>query len=577
MSRKLLIRDLTLRDGQQSLFATRMSQDQIERVLPYYKDAGFYAIEVWGGAVPDSIMRFLGEDPWYRLESIKKEIGDISKLTALSRGRNLFGYNPYPEDVIEGFNRNSVQSGIGIMRIFDCLNDVDNMASTIKYVKENGGMADCAVCYTVDPKFSALQKVKALLKGKRLPSDVFTIDYFVSKAKEMQALGADMITIKDMAGLITPSVAGELVRRLKKEIDLPVDFHTHCTPGYGLGALLTAMINGVDIVDTNIITFAGGPAAPSYEIIRIFADKLGLDTGVNLEAVMKIDKELRIIRKELADYDSYKQFPIEFDFLNSQLPESVDKLFDIAIDLAKADKESELLEVIYRIEEYFNFVEPDEAVKAAEIPGGMYTNMLAQLKQLKLAHLLPKVLETVPMVRIESGCPPLVTPTSQIVGAQAVNCVIDAANDKPFYTNVSNQFFNLVKGSYGKTPIEIDPDFREKICGVRDSVPYDTSKYKKQDNPIILEKFGGVLLAENEKEELLIELFPNVAQPYLKNKKEREIMEIKAEIKHQMAIEAEEKRAKYLNMSAEEKKERLLKGLENYNWGSLASNPHLKE
>jgi len=233
--------------------------------------------------------------------------------------------------------------------------------------------------------------------------------------------------------------------------------------------------------------------------------------------------------------------------------------------------------VIYRIEEYFNFVEPDEAVKAAEIPGGMYTNMLAQLKQLKLEQLLPKVLETVPLVRIDCGCPPLVTPTSQIVGAQAVNCVIDAANDKPFYTNVSNQFFNLVKGSYGKTPIEIDPDFREKICGVRDSVPYDTSKYKKQDNPIILEKFGGLLLAENEKEELLIELFPNVAQPYLKNKKEREIMEIKAEIKRQMALEAEEKRAKYLNMTAEEKKERLLKGLENYNWGSLASNPDLKE
>ena len=163
MSRKLLIRDLTLRDGQQSLFATRMSQDQIERVLPFYKDAGFYAIEVWGGAVPDSIMRFLGEDPWYRLESIKSEIGDISKLTALSRGRNLFGYNPYPEVIIEGFNRNAVQSGIGIMRIFDCLNDVGNMASTIKYVKENGGMADCAVCFTVDPKFSALQKVKAML------------------------------------------------------------------------------------------------------------------------------------------------------------------------------------------------------------------------------------------------------------------------------------------------------------------------------------------------------------------------------------------------------------------------------
>jgi len=577
MNRKLLIRDLTLRDGQQSLFATRMSQEQIERVLPYYKEAGFYAMEVWGGAVPDSIMRFLNEDPWYRLESIKKEIGDISKLTALSRGRNLFGYSPYPEDVIEGFNRNAVRSGIGIMRIFDCLNDVNNMVSTIKYVKENGGMADCAVCYTVDPKFTALQKVKSLLKGKHLPTDIFNIDYFVSKAKEMQALGADMITVKDMAGLITPSVAGKIIRQLKKEIDLPIDFHTHCTPGYGLASVLTAMINGADIIDTNIMTFAGGPAAPAYEIVRIFADKLGLDTGVNLEAVMKIDKELRIIRQEMAGYDSYKQFPVEFDFLHEKLPDSVDKLFNIAIDLAKAEKQDDLLDVIHRIEEYFNFVAPDEAVKAAEIPGGMYTNMLAQLKQLKLADLLPKVLETVPLVRIDCGCPPLVTPSSQIVGAQAVNCVIDAQNGKPFYTNVSNQFFNLVKGFYGNTPIEIDPDFREKICGIREAVPYDTSNYKKPENPIILEKFGGVKLAENEKEELLIELFPNVAQPYLKNKKETEIMEIRAEITRQKALEAEEKRAKYLRMTSEEKQARLLKGLENYNWGSLENNPDLKE
>jgi pyruvate/oxaloacetate carboxyltransferase len=566
-NKKLLIRDLTLRDGQQSLFATRMSQNQIERVLPFYKNAGFYAMEVWGGAVPDSIMRFLAEDPWYRLESIKKEIGDVSLLTALSRGRNLFGYNPYPEDVIEGFNRNAVKSGIGIMRIFDCLNDVDNMVSTIKYVKENGGLADCAVCFTVDPKFTTKQRVKSLLKGVRLPSDVFTVDYFVAKAKEMQALGADIISIKDMAGLITPNLSGEIVRRLKKEIDLPIDFHTHCTPGYGLAASLVAMINGVDIIDTNIITFAGGPAAPSYEIIRIFADKLGLNTGVNLEEVMNIDRELRIIRKELANYDSYKQFPIEFDFLNSKLPDAVDKLFDIAIELAKAEKENELLDVIHRIEEYFNFISPDEAVKAAEIPGGMYTNMLAQLKQLKLEQLLPKVLETVPLVRIDCGCPPLVTPSSQIVGAQAVNCVIDAANNKPFYTNVSNQFFNLVKGSYGRTPIEINPDFREKICNIRESVPYDTSKYKKQENPMILEKFGGVKLASNEKEELLMELFPTVAQTYLKNKKEKELREIWQEIADKKAAEAEKQRAVYLNMSAEQKQQRLMKGLENYYLG----------
>src|SRR5664279_943059 len=178
MKHQILIRDLTLRDGQQSLFATRMSQNQVERVLPYYKEAGFYALEVWGGAVPDSIMRYLNEDPWERLEKIKKEIGTISHLTALSRGRNLFGYNPYPEEVIEGFNRQAVQSGIGIMRIFDALNDVENMKSTIKYVRQNGGMADCAISFTVDPKFSAMQKFRSWIHFKSLPHDIFTIDYF---------------------------------------------------------------------------------------------------------------------------------------------------------------------------------------------------------------------------------------------------------------------------------------------------------------------------------------------------------------------------------------------------------------
>ncbi|MBQ1214384.1 MAG: carboxylase, partial [Tidjanibacter sp.] len=152
MARELKIRDLTLRDGQQSAFATRLNQNQVERVLPYYKDAAFYAMEVWGGAVPDSVMRFLGENPWHRLESIKKAVGDVSYLTALSRGRNLFGYAPYGDDVIEGFSRNAIESGLGIMRIFDALNDVDNVKSTIKYIKKYGGIADCAVCYTVDPK-----------------------------------------------------------------------------------------------------------------------------------------------------------------------------------------------------------------------------------------------------------------------------------------------------------------------------------------------------------------------------------------------------------------------------------------
>lgn len=183
MNSKLLIRDVTLRDGQQSLFATRMNQVQVDRVLPLYREAHFYALEVWGGAVPDSIMRYLKEDPWERLEKIKAMVGDVSKLTALSRGRNLFGYNPYPEEVIEGFNRNAVKSGIGIMRIFDALNDMDNIRSTIEYVKKNGGMADATVCYTVDPHFTALDRIKALLHGRRLKSNIFFQRVFSGKGK----------------------------------------------------------------------------------------------------------------------------------------------------------------------------------------------------------------------------------------------------------------------------------------------------------------------------------------------------------------------------------------------------------
>jgi len=504
MTRKLLIRDVTLRDGQQSLFATRMTQDQVERVLPLYKEAGFYALEVWGGAVLDSIMRFLNEDPWERLEKIKKEIGSISHLTALSRGRNLFGYNPYPEEVIEGFNRNAVQSGISIMRIFDALNDTNNIKSTIKYVKENGGLADCVTCYTVDPKFTKKERIKAFLKGKPLPKAVFTIDYFVNMAKELEAMGADMITLKDMAGLVPPHKVGQIIKAYKSNLKIPVDFHTHCTPGYGVASALTAIINGVDIIDTAILNFAGGPAAPSFELIQIFCNKLGIETGINLDVVVKINKILKEIRLEMADIDSYKIFPIDFDITKDKLPAEIDKLFDDAIQYAKADNEAALLNACGKIEKYFNFPDPDERVKFAEVPGGMYTNMLSQLKQLKQEALLPRVLEVIPTVRMAAGCPPLVTPTSQIVGAEAVNCVIDEISGKPFYTNNSIQFVNLVKGSYGKTPTPIDPDFREKITGSRNETPYNTANYQKQPNPSFPQYGDDVKLASNEKEELLL-------------------------------------------------------------------------
>lgn len=565
MTKKLLIRDLTLRDGQQSLFATRMTQAQVERVLPLYREAGFYAMEVWGGAVPDSIMRFLNENPWTRLESIKEAIGDISKLTALSRGRNLFGYNPYPDDVIDGFNSNAIKSGIGIMRIFDALNDTNNVGSTIKSVKENGGIADCAICYTVDPHFTRKEKIKAVLHGKSYNAKIFTDEYFVNLAKTLESMGADMITIKDMAGLITPARTGRLVRLLKKNVSLPIDFHTHSTPGYGLASTLMAIVNGVDIVDTNILTFAGGPAATSFEIVQLFCDKLGIETGINLDAVVKIDALLRDIRHELADADSYKQFPIQFDITKDKLPKDIDELFELAIAYAKADKEEDLLNVCQRIERYFNFPEPDEKVKEAEMPGGMYTNMLSQLKQLKLEKLLNRTLELIPSVRMAAGCPPLVTPTSQIVGAQAVNCAIDESKGLPMYTTKSIQFVNLVKGVYGKTPIPVDPEFRFKIAGVREETPYDTRFYKRQDNPVFPE-YGGVRLANGEKEELLLELFPAVATDFLKKKIEKTYLDEIHKVEEEKRKKHEAERDAYHMLSKEEKEKRLIEGLYNYDW-----------
>jgi pyruvate/oxaloacetate carboxyltransferase len=275
-----------------------------------------------------------------------------------------------------------------------------------------------------------------------------------------------------------------------------------------------AIINGVDIVDTVVLSFSGGPAAPAFEIVQIFAQKLGIDTGVDLPAVVSIENELKAIRGELAQFDQYKLVPPPFDITKPELPAEIDRLFEDAIAAAKDGKSDECLALCQKIEAFFNYPKPDEIVKIAQIPGGMYTNMMAQLKEAKLERHLNEVLSIVPEVRLDSGVPPLVTPTSQIVGVQAVNCIIDKYQGKPYYSNVSKNFMELVRGTYGHTPWPINPDFREKIAGVRDETPYDTSKYKKQSNPE-LQEFGGVRLALSEKEELLLELFPSVADKYL--------------------------------------------------------------
>ncbi|PKP48381.1 MAG: carboxylase [Bacteroidetes bacterium HGW-Bacteroidetes-12] len=442
------------------------------------------------------------------------------------------------------------------------------MKYTVKVVKENGGLTDCAICYTIDPKFTKKQKINAFFSGKKLPKEVFTLDYYLDKAKELEKMGADIITIKDMAGLIPPSLSGKLIKLLKENISVPINIHTHCTPGFGLASVLMAIINGVDIVDTSIMNFSGGTAAPAYEIIHVFAKKLNIKTGVNVDAVAGINKHLKEIREELAEYDSDKKFPIEFHPEKDKLPADIDKLFDDAIILAKADKEEELLNVIYKIEKYFNFPEPNQQVKFAEIPGGMYSNMLSQLKTLQLDHLLDKVLKTVPVVRIEAGCPPLVTPTSQIVGVQAVNYVIDQNNNVPVYTNVSTQFANLVKGSYGKTPLPINPKFREKITGSTQEIPYNTDNYIPQDNPILVE-YDGVRLAENEEEKLLLELFPSVATGFLKKQKEQYYIDVVLKLEEEERRKYLKEKEAYDNLSKEDKEKKLMEGLYEYKWNSF--------
>ncbi len=545
--RNLKIRDLTLRDGQQSLFATRMSQQTIDRLLPYYENAGFYIMEVWGGAVPDSVMRYLDESPWTRLRSISEAMKGKSLLSALSRGRNLFGYVPYPNSVLEGFYKEAVKNGLNVMRIFDALNDIDNVKDSIRMINELGGIADGAVCYTVDPKDEVPQtpgfgsKLKSLFgSAPKSPRKIFTDEYFVGKAKEMEALGAKIITLKDMAGLVNPLRAASIISRLKAELKVPVDFHTHCTPGYGLASSLMAIINGVDILDTNIWWFGGGSAAPAIELVYVFAKKLGVNVEVDMEAVGQIRKELLEARRSLKDFDLAKQMPKDFDPLTDVLPAEVDALFDAAIAAAKRSDEAGLLDACHAIEDYFGFPKPNQLVKDAEVPGGMYSNMVAQLKALGASELLDDAMALIPKVRRDAGLVPLVTPTSQIVGSQAVSLALDRKKGNKDYSNPSNQFISLIKGEYGHTPVAIDPAFREMITGSPEEKAYDVSSYRKPDNPV-LDEFGGVSLAVNDEEYLLLELLPSVAVNFLKNRRREEYeVQHESEIKEAQAVSVDE-------------------------------------
>jgi len=391
---KVKICETVLRDAHQSLVATRMTFDQMAPILGEMDKVGYHALEAWGGATFDACLRFLDEDPWDRLRKIRAAVKN-TKLQMLFRGQNILGYRHYSDDVVEYFVQKSIANGIDIIRIFDALNDPRNLETAIKATKKEGGHVQAAISYTTSPVHSN--------KG------------FAEYAKQLEGMGADSICIKDMAGLLTPYNAYDLVKELKETVSIPIELHTHYTTGLASMTLLKAIEAGCDIIDTAISPLAMGTSqAPTESLVAALAGT-EYDTGLDLNQLNKVAVHFTKVREE---------------FIKS------------------GRLDPKVLKVNVNTLRY-------------QVPGGMYSNLLSQLKQAGKSDKLEEVLAEVPNVRADAGYPPLVTPSSQIVGTQAVFNVIMGER----YKMVTKEFKGIVKGEYGKTPVDIDPEFRKKIIG----------------------------------------------------------------------------------------------------------------
>ena len=394
MAKKILITDVTLRDAHQSLIATRMTTEEMLPILEKMDKVGFYSLECWGGATFDACLRFLNEDPWDRLRTIREKCPN-TKLQMLFRGQNMLGYRHYADDVLEYFVQKSVANGIDIIRIFDALNDIKNLQTAIKAAKKEKAHAQVAISYTTGP--------------------VFTTEYYVDYAKRIEETGADSICIKDMAALLTPYTTAELVTALKEAVSIPIQLHTHYTSGLASMCLLKGIEAGADILDTAMSPLALGTSHAPTESMVAALKGTEYDTGLDL-----------ILLNEIRDY---------------------------FMTLRKKYLDSGLLDP--------KMLATDANALIYQVPGGMLSNLLSQLKQAGKEDQLQDVLNEVPRVREDSGYPPLVTPTSQIVGTQAVFNVITGER----YKMCTNEFKDMVAGKYGTTPMPIDPEFQKKIIG----------------------------------------------------------------------------------------------------------------
>ena len=444
VKKPLLITDTILRDAHQSQAATRMKLEDMLPACEALDSVGYWSIECWGGATFDSCMRFLHEDPWERLRTLRKALPH-TKLQMLLRGQNLLGYRHYADDMVDAFCRKSIENGIDIVRIFDALNDVRNMEASIKAVKKYGGMVEAAMSYTTSP--------------------VHSEKYFVEKAAILEQMGADTICIKDMANLLLPAAAYSLVKKLKERVSIPIHLHTHNTTGTGSMVYLMAAMAGVDIVDCALSPFANGTSQPATESMVATLRGTDRDTGLDLKKL----NEAAVHFKAVA---------------------------------AKMEKEGTISSKVLRV---------DPNTLLYQVPGGMLSNLLSQLKQANAEDKMDDVLVEVPRVRKDFGYPPLVTPTSQIVGTQAVLNVLMGR-----YRSFTKESKGLLKGEYGALPGEVNEEIRKMAIGNEAVITCRPANLLEPEIDRIKAQYSDI--AKTEEDVLSCAMFPQVAPDFIKKR-----------------------------------------------------------
>ena len=438
---KVKITDTTLRDAHQSLIATRMPYSIMEPILDSMENVGFHAVECWGGATFDSCLRFLKEDPWDRLRKFRKHFKN-TKLQMLFRGQNILGYNHYADDTVEYFVKKSIENGIDIIRVFDCLNDMRNLKTCIDATKKEGGHLQVAFSYTL--------------------GDAYTLNYWAKLASEIESMGADSICIKDMAGLLLPYTAKELVTTLKKSTKLPIELHTHYTSGMGSMTLLKAVEAGCDIIDTAISPFALGTSQPATDVMVKALEGTEFDTGLNIDLLIDIAKY----------FNKYREECLKDGLLSP-------KVLGVNVNTLKY-----------------------------QVPGGMLSNLISQLTEAQKIDKLDEVLEEIPKVREDFGQPPLVTPSSQIVGTQAVMNVLSGER----YKMVPKESKKLVHGEFGQTIKPMNKEIVKKILGDEPQItgrPADNIKPQLKDFEKEIAEYK-----EQDEDVLTYALFPNIAKEF---------------------------------------------------------------